>query len=178
MPPRSSVAAPKQAAHADDSIERILHENPIRRIWRISYLIQCFADPFYANIEREHGLSRTEITALHCLAQSGPLRAQDIVAMLVRPKNTVSGAVHALLRRHLIRRRPNPDDARGAILTLSETGRKLYDQLLPALMERERLLLNSLDAAELAQLDGLLEKLVRDVRNWRFPGAQPYGSGL
>ena len=149
-------------------MERILYANPIRRVWCISYLIQCFADPAYSHIERRHGLSRLELVTLHCLALSGQLSAQQIVEMLVRPKNTVSGAVHSLLRKRLIMRLRNPQDGRRAILRLTDKGRRLYETIFPTLIERERKLLNPLSAKELAELDRLLSKLVRNVPIWRF----------
>jgi len=168
MPPRANSIKAEPQPVAEDPVERILHANPIRRIWRISYLIQCFADPFYTNIERHHGLSRLEVVTLHCLAQFGPLRAQQIVEMLVRPKNTVSGAVHSLLRRRLIVRQRDPEDRRQAILTLTRAGRDVYEALLPSLVERERKLLEPLTKREVAELDRLLSKLVEHVPQWRF----------
>jgi DNA-binding MarR family transcriptional regulator len=148
--------------------ERILYRNPIRHIWRISYLIQCFADPFYADIEREHGLSRLEVVTLHCLAQCGELRAQQIVEMLVRPKNTVSGAVHSLLVKRLIIRRRDRADARMAILALAAKGRVIYEKLLPRLQAREQDLMAPLTTAEREQFEACLEKLIAAVPDWRF----------
>lgn len=176
MRARATNATRLRSRTSENPVERILHENPIRRIWRISYLIQCFADPFYGNIERRHGLSRLELTALHCLALSGPLRAQQIVEMLVRPKNTVSGAVHSLLRKRLIVHQPDPDDRRQAFLSLTQKGRTLYKSLLPDLIQREKDLLGALSPNELVALDHLLGKLVADVPSWRFRGDPDPGS--
>lgn len=165
--PSQKPSTPNLPEIPADPVDRILYRNPIRHIWRISYLIQCFADPFYADIERKYGLSRLELVTLHCLSQCGELRAQQLVEMLVRPKNTVSGAVHSLLLKRLIIRRRDRSDARKAILALAEKGRAIYETLLPRMQEREQKLLAPLSPAERAQFEAYLEKLILGVPDWR-----------
>lgn len=105
---------------------------------------------------------------MHCLALSGELRAQQLVEMLVRPKNTVSGAVHSLMRKRLIKRKVAADDARSAILCLTVEGRSLYDLLLPQLEWRQENLLAKLSDAERRTMDGLLLKMICGVPEWRI----------
>lgn len=146
---------------------RILIDNPIRTIWRVSHIIGCFADPFYGEIERQHGISRLESATLLCLANVGELRAQQLVEMLVRPKNTVSGAVHSLVRKGLIRRVADPTDARRAILALTPRGKRSYEAVLPLLVRRQEQALQCLSAFEREQFEQLLGKLVDHIPDWR-----------
>jgi DNA-binding MarR family transcriptional regulator len=56
----------------------------------------------------------------------------------------------------------NPADRRESILRLEEPGRTLYEEVLPLWRAREReMFLDVLGEAELAQLDGLLVKLLK-----------------
>jgi DNA-binding MarR family transcriptional regulator len=82
-------------------------------------------------------------------------------------KSTISRAVVALLKRHLVERLENQDDRREFRLRLSRKGRTLYQKLIPRLLRKEREILSSLSAPErkeFARLLGKIEKSLALVR--------------
>lgn len=75
-----------------------------------------------------HGLTPTQAQALALLAVRGApdrpaLRVSDIAAELAITRPTTSDAIAALERKGLIRREPDPRDARATGLVLTEAGR-------------------------------------------------------
>ncbi len=72
-----------------------------------------------------HGLTPTQAQALALLAAPGrvALRVSDIAAQLAISRPTASDAIAALERKGLIRREPDPRDARATGLVLTEGGR-------------------------------------------------------
>jgi DNA-binding MarR family transcriptional regulator len=59
----------------------------------------------------------------------------------------------------LITRAPDPEDRRGTLITLTETGHELIDAVTEAHLDNERDLLGALTADERRQLADLLRKL-------------------
>ncbi|MEW1974476.1 hypothetical protein AB0301_05250 [Microbacterium profundi] len=59
----------------------------------------------------------------------------------------------------LVARHPLAEDGRGRVVTLTQSGRTLIDEMYPVHLTTEEALLAPLDAAERAQLEALLIKL-------------------
>jgi DNA-binding MarR family transcriptional regulator len=73
---------------------------------------------------------------------------------------TVSLRVDRLVRRGLLRRGPDPDDARGALVSLTEPGTELFEASAPEHLANARALLAGLTKPERQQLGELLGKLL------------------
>jgi DNA-binding MarR family transcriptional regulator len=97
-------------------------------------------------------LRRTE--APHHLSP-GQLLAQTLVT-----SGTMTNRLDHLQGRGLVRRRPDPTDARSVRVQLTAAGRKRVDAALAALVEREHAILGTLDDADRAMLSGLLRRVV------------------
>jgi DNA-binding MarR family transcriptional regulator len=149
--------------------ETILADSPIPFAFRISYLANFFTGSVYRQVALRHGVARSEYVLLFCLRQLGALSAQDICVITGRPKNSVSRAVNAMLERGYVDRRPDPQDARRALLALTRQGRELHDAAIPLFKEREALMLAPLTDAERRTLDRLLGKLVLREDDWAGP---------
>ena len=65
------------------------------------------------------------------------------------------------IERGLLTRELHGDDRRRPVLTLSEAGYRIYDEIVPLALGRERKLLATLDAEERAQLERILDKLAK-----------------
>ena len=76
-------------------------------------------------------------------------------------KVQVSRAVASLIATRRIRRSSDSKDGRVTRLSLTRTGRKIYDEIVPLALELEALLLSALTADERGILDRLLTKLGR-----------------
>ena len=60
----------------------------------------------------------------------------------------------------MARREPDPDDARGTLVVLTDKGRQLFDDVAPAHLANEERLLAALIPEERAALAGLRRKLL------------------
>jgi len=88
-------------------------------------------------------------------------------------KSTISRAVTALMKRHLVERVENADDRREFQLRLTRQGKALYQQLIPRLLRREQVILSCLSAQEhrdFAKLLGKIENSLGLVQTSREAG--------
>jgi len=121
-------------------------------------------------IERDHlvplfksyGLQSGEFDVLATLRRTGaPFALTPTV--LFEATMISSGGMTARLdrleKRDLIERKPNPDDRRGTLVVLTDTGRELIDQAVVAHVDNEKRILSSLSRDEQRQLNALLKKL-------------------
>jgi DNA-binding MarR family transcriptional regulator len=105
------------------------------------------------------GLSIWQWRVVAMLGASGSLTAQQIATNAAMDKMTVSRAVSGLLKRGLIVRKADQQDRRAQILSLSETGRKIHDEIAPLAIEQEKVLLAGMSADEIEHLFSVLEHL-------------------
>jgi DNA-binding MarR family transcriptional regulator len=109
------------------------------------------------------GLNRGEVGALSALRISGPphrLSPTRLARGLMLSSAGVTSRIDRLERRGLVRRLPDPDDRRGVIVELTDQGLEVVDAAVAALTISDRQLLERLDAQEIAQLEGILRKLL------------------
>jgi DNA-binding MarR family transcriptional regulator len=85
----------------------------------------------------------------------GQLLGQTLVT-----SGTMTNRLDHLERRGLVRRRPDPVDARSVRVQLTAAGRKRVDGALADLVEREHAILGILDVTERTVLSGLLRRVV------------------
>jgi DNA-binding MarR family transcriptional regulator len=100
-----------------------------------------------------------EWRVLVTLGQFGMMTAKTIGIHSHMHKTKVSRAVAFLERRKLVTRRANRADMREAFLSLTATGREVYDELAPMALNFARQLLQAVDPADRTALDGALKKL-------------------
>ena len=150
---------PARAGPALD-LSAIFQDSKIRDTFRISYLANRLVLPVYDRIMRDHGLNRGEYLLLFCLSHFDELTAQDIAEMTARPRNSISRAVHRMLRENYLKRSPHPTDGRQILLRITAKGRHLHEEILPIFVKREGELLSVLSPRERQLLHRLLQKLV------------------
>ena len=138
----------------------ISERNEVPDTFRISFLANFLVLPVYDEIKREHDLSRGEYLLLFCLSSLAELTAQDVADMTGRPRNSISRAVHRMLRDGYLTRSPDPEDGRQALLRITPKGQKLHKKIVPKFAERQGALLDALTGDERRQLDQLLNKLM------------------
>lgn len=116
--------------------------------FRLNRLAVAVSDHL-AEIYRERfGL---EIPEWRVMATVGPLRgctAQYIAASTRMHKTRVSRAIASLVRRGLVERASSLDDRREMELRLTRAGRRMYRELVPLALDRERQLLACMTAAQ------------------------------
>ena len=149
-----------------------LWDNPCWLSFRINLLGLHFNLPVYGWIERRHGLKRPEYVVLYSLHLRDGIAAKDVCASAGFPKNTLSRGIQKLVRRRLIQRTPDPRDRRSYVLRLTQEGRRILGETVPAMVERERQMLESLSPPEQIVLSKLLARLVTDSPTWPTEIAQ------
>jgi DNA-binding MarR family transcriptional regulator len=100
-----------------------------------------------------------EWRALVTLGQFGMMTAKAIGIHSHMHKTKVSRAIALLERRKLVVRRANRADLREAFLSLTPSGRQVYDELTPIALDFAHQLLQTVDAADRAALDRAVKKL-------------------
>ena len=74
-------------------------------------------------------------------------------------KVTVSRAAIALVDRGLVQRRPNPDDQRSHLLSLTAAGQTLYESVAPKALELEARIFAGFSGEEVAVFRAMLDRL-------------------
>lgn len=105
------------------------------------------------------GLKTNEWRLLAVLAEGGRLSQQGLVGRTRMDKVSVSRAAQSLEAKGLVRRTPDPKDARSLVLSLSPAGRGLYRRLLPEVQHLEEVLLQGLKAGEIERLHAILHQV-------------------
>jgi DNA-binding MarR family transcriptional regulator len=119
---------------------------------RISRLVaRTYAERF--------GLSVAEWRVIAHLGYSTRLSPLAVAERTAMDKVKVSRALATLTARRLVRREANPHDGRGAILTLTPSGRSVYERIVPSALAMERTILDALEPTEVARLTDLLDRL-------------------
>lgn len=100
-----------------------------------------------------------EWRVLVTLGQFGTMTAKAIGVHSHMHKTKVSRAVALLERRKYLVRRANRADLREAFLSLTPTGREVYDELAPGALEFARRLMDAVEPSDRAALSRALKKL-------------------
>jgi len=164
---RRTVAPPREAP--PPLRERMLWRNAVTTAWRLNYVANFYAVPFYLALEKRIGISRPEYVILFCAAQHPGVTAQEIVASTGRPKNSISVAVSKLERKRLVTRRPSSTDSRRMELRVTAAGLAVFEKVVPLLAERERRMVAALTGPERRRFDALLMKIAQRVPEWAPP---------
>jgi DNA-binding MarR family transcriptional regulator len=120
--------------------------------------------------DERFGLAIAEWRVVAALGQFGEITAKDVGDHAHMHKTKVSRAVAELERRRLVQRRTNRQDLREAFLSLSPTGRALYEEMAPLALDFSRQLSDGLHDQEqrifekvLAHLTARSSHLVRNA---------------
>ncbi len=113
-----------------------------------------------------HDLDTWEFDVLAALRRAGSpyqLSPGRLVAETLVTSGTMTNRVDRLVARGLVERRPDPNDRRGVLVSLTATGRRTVDAALDELLAHEREILASLDGADAGRLADALRTLARQL---------------
>lgn len=145
----------------------ILDATPIPIGYRIAFITNFMREPVLREMERKFDIIRPELTVLMCTHFQDGVHARDICEITEQPPNTVSRGVASLERKGLIKRSRDKEDTRRQTLTITPAGKKLHDQIMGMFEQTETKMLAGLTQKEKSQLFSLLDKVARDVEQWR-----------
>ena len=109
------------------------------------------------------GLNRGEVGVLAALRFAGPdqqLSPTRLFKGLMLSSAGITSRLDRLERRGYVRRKRDPDDRRGVLVELTDSGRQVLDQAVGANTGGESELLSNLTKQEQKALAGLLKKLL------------------
>ncbi|MGJ6961008.1 MarR family winged helix-turn-helix transcriptional regulator [Streptosporangium sp. G11] len=139
-----------------------LDVEPLQVLSRVSRLARHLDRARRASFA-EHGLETWEFDVLTALRRAGEPYEMSPGALLratLVTSGTMTNRIDRLAAAGLVRRRPDPEDRRGVLVSLTDAGRTRVDGAFADLLRRERDLLSSLGKREQQALSGLLRTLL------------------
>jgi DNA-binding MarR family transcriptional regulator len=131
----------------------------------LPYLLSNLAENISTELAQvystEFGLTTSEWRVLAHLAEHESLNARQIIGFTSMEKSKVSRAVGRLCERGLVLQERARRDSRAKDLVLTESGRALYEQVVPRVLVWERELLEGLNSLEYRDLLHGLGQLTR-----------------
>ena len=131
----------------------------LSRITRISRHLDIARRNAFANLEV------WEFDVLASLRKVGApyqLSPGQLIQETMVTSGTMTNRLDRLEELHLITREQDPDDGRGSLVTLTQSGMRAVDKALEGLLENERELLSTLTSKDRDVLSELLSKLVTE----------------
>jgi DNA-binding MarR family transcriptional regulator len=110
----------------------------------------------------EHGLEPWEFDVLSALRRTGPpyrLSPGQLLTQTLVTSGTMTNRIDRLAAKGLVVRGQDPNDRRGVLVSLTDSGRELADAALAGLLRNERKLLATLPHERLETLADLLRTL-------------------
>ncbi len=148
-------AAADEASLGDDAPLKLEQFLPYQ-LNVVSSLVSQALSRVYA---RRYSIGVPEWRVIVTLGQFGVMTAKDIGAHTHMHKTKVSRAVAHLERRRLLARRANAEDMREAFLSLTATGRTMYEEVAPHALDFARRLTEILTPADRDAFDRALQQL-------------------
>ena len=134
------------------------------RLHQVANLLSRGAEMRY---RREFGVSLWEWRSVALLGGAGePQSLNDLARAAGVDKGQMSRVVSGLTKRKIIFRETDANDGRGIRLSLSRSGKTLYQRLIAAAAERNRAFLGCLTSKEREYLEQAMTKLAREARNF------------
>ena len=112
---------------------------------------------------RRFGLSQVEWRIVALVGEHGPVTLNALAELMGLDKGQTSRGVSALVARRLVLREYRRE-GRGIRITLSARGVQIYDDLMTSALERNRVLLHGMSAAEKNEFFEILDRLTRLAR--------------
>src|SRR5207247_555630 len=106
-----------------------------------------------------YGIGIPEWRVLVTLGENGVMTGKAIGAQTHMHKTKVSRAVSQLEQRKFVTRRPNRADLRESLLSLTASGRAVYEELAPRALEFVDRLFQVIAAADRAAFDRAMQQL-------------------
>lgn len=137
---------------------------------QLNVLANRTSEGFSAIYSAGFGLSVPEWRILATLGEAGSVRAKDIEGTRHMHKTVVSRAVAGLEARGLVGSAANEKDKRERFLSLTEAGRRLYEEIVPLGLAYQDRFLAVLDGEERAELARIMAKLMIRPEDADRPG--------
>ena len=132
--------------------------------YRLAILSHTVSSLIARVYEKRFGLTIPEWRVIAIVGRFPGLSAVEVAERTMLDKVAVSRAVTKLIKAGRIDREFADADRRRSILTLSEEGRKVHDEIAPLAMRMENDLLHGLGDEQIATLNTVIERLLARAR--------------
>lgn len=132
--------------------------------YRLAILSHTVSSLIARVYDKRFGLTIPEWRVIAIVGRFPGLSAVEVAERTMLDKVAVSRAVTKLIKAGRIEREFADADRRRSILTLSEEGRKVHDEVAPLALAMEADLLHGLDDEQIATLNTVIERLLVRAR--------------
>lgn len=115
-----------------------------------------------------HGLNRPSFDVLATLRRAGPpyaLSPGGLMNAMMVTSGTVTNRIDQLEKAGLVVRRPNPEDGRGFLIALTDSGFSAVEQAVTTHVATQTRLVAGLTERERAALDALLQRFLERLED-------------
>ena len=98
------------------------------------------------------GFTATEISVLETVALHGPTRVSEVAVTEALNPTMLSRVVQKLEGKGLLRRQPDPEDGRAALIETSGAGRRLFERIRSERTDQLSLILDGLNPEQRARV--------------------------
>jgi DNA-binding MarR family transcriptional regulator len=137
------------------------------RAWRRYRRMRTLLDlQIYRDLQQDSGLSETDYDVLSALSENpqDQWRARDLAARLLWSTSRLAHQVTRMEQRGLVARQPSPDDARGAVISLTRQGRAVLEAAAPPhVASVRRHMIGLLTPEEIEALDSIAGKVITQL---------------
>lgn len=128
----------------------------------VNYLARLFASALYRRIG-EHGVSTGQFPVLLALWEQDGVTQASLVEKLAVEQPTMAGTLKRMERDGLIKRVPDPEDARQSHVHLTRRGRALEEALVTSARETNAVALAGLTPTEFAPFMRLVKRMIENL---------------
>ena len=155
--------------HALSAADDPGHRAPKLVLYRLLKLANLISQPFFADDAARYQISMNELRVLTTLAPLGEAASHEVGTVAGMHPMNVSRAVATLTRHKRIQQRPDPENRRRKLLTLTSKGWKLHDDLMPHVQQVARTVFATLEPDELEVLSRLIDKMTSQLDGHGLP---------
>jgi DNA-binding MarR family transcriptional regulator len=119
------------------------------------------------------GLGLPEWRCLFLVALKGSLEVKELLELMHETKGLVSRSLSALEEKGLVRLTRHPNDKRQLLVAVTKQGMNVHRRALPAMEDRERRLISSINARDLAAIDRVIGNLHAALDDYETELADP-----
>ena len=129
--------------------------------YRLSILSNLVSGRIAETYVDKFALSVTEWRIMAVLGEYPGISADEVSLKTQIEKSILSRAIAKLLGRHLLARELSPQDRRRSMLSLTDTGQSVYEEIVPVAYQMEQELLACFSAEEQDLFSELVDRLYR-----------------
>lgn len=155
-----------------DAEPRWLDEAEMQAWLRLLRVVMLLPGALDRQLRQDAGLTHASYMVLACLsdAQDRSMRMSELARITATSQSRLSHSVAALEQRGWVQRRPCPQDGRGQVATLTDTGAQVLVDTAPGHVAKVRsLVFDPLGPADVEHLSDLAARLVGRLETDQAP---------